>query len=101
MKVTCPLKPAIHIQRKKKVDEAGLLRFTNFIDLILEGWEADSNFNWTTAVLELLRYLLTKEGKAFTTEVINLVVTEGRSGPHRSNLIHPAICQTLISINLV
>lgn len=88
-------------KKKKKADKTGLLRVINFIGLILDGWMADGNFNWTTAVLEL-RYLLTREeGKAFITEAINLVVTEGRSGPHRSNYIPPAICQTLISINLV
>lgn len=80
---------------------AGLLRVTNFIDLIFESWKADGNFNGITAVLELLRYLLTvEEGKPFTAGINSLVETEERSGPHWSNFILPAISQTLISINL-
>lgn len=94
---------ACHSHRKKQKYRHGRSPQSHYFHLP-HTWRfrGRCNFNWTTEVLELLSYLLTREEeKAFTTEVSNLVVSEGRTGPHRTNFIHPESCQNLISVNLV
>lgn len=94
---------ACHSHRKKQKDRHGRSPQSHCFHLP-HTWRfrGRCNFNWTIEALELLSYLLTREeDKAFTIEVSNLVVSEGRSGPHRTNFIHPKSCQNLISVNLV
>lgn len=93
--------PAIHTKRNKKIEMAGLLRVTVFIYLIHEGSEVDVILTEPQRCRNCCYLLTREEEKAFTTEVNNFVVSEGRTGPYRANFIHPESCQNLISVNLV